>query len=101
MKPPFRASSASFYSPRNWAIRACLIVLQFLGDALLYWGTLAFVLSFWGKTAAGFTTETRFFFVGVLLLVFCFNALYAFRNWLFWDEMRAVLRSLDPTLSEE
>ena len=98
MKDSLSVAFSSFSSPRNWMIRGCLVVLQFLGDALLYWGSLAFVLSFWGRAAAGFTTETRFFFVGILLLVFCFNALYAFRNWLFWDEMRAVLRSSSVTL---
>ena len=98
MRTPFRASSTLFCSPRNWAMRGCLAVLQFLGDALLYWGSLAFVLSFWGRAAMGFTTEVCFFFSGTLLLVFYFNALYAFKNWLFWDEMRAVLRSSVVTL---
>lgn len=90
--------SSGVFSPWGLLKRLSLVALQLILDILLYWGCLAFVLSFWGKDATGFTTEVRLFFVGVLLVVFYFNALYDFRNWLFWDEMRAVLRSSVVTL---
>lgn len=85
-------ASSGVFSPWGLLKRLSLVALQLILDILLYWGCLAFVLSFWGKDATGFTTEVRLFFVGVLLVVFYFNALYDFRNWLFWDEMRAVLQ---------
>lgn len=91
-------ASSGVFSPWGLLKRLSLVALQLILDILLYWGCLAFVLSFWGKDATGFTTEVRLFFVGVLLVVFYFNALYDFRNWLFWDEMRAVLRSSVVTL---
>ncbi|MBQ9528253.1 MAG: sugar transferase [Fretibacterium sp.] len=73
--------------------RTALALAQMALDAILYLGCLALVLHLWMGGVGRFTFNVRGFLTLTMLLVFWFNSLYSFKNWLFWDEMRAVLRS--------
>ena len=76
-------------------IRTILAFSQAVIDTALYWLSFSLVITFWfsGRDPRAFTFETRAFFAGTMLVVFYFNSLYDFRNWIVWDELKAVLKS--------
>ena len=82
---------------KNYAnfIRTALIFAQAALDTFLCWLSFHAVIIFWmsGRGAAGFSFEVMAFFSGTMLAVFYFNSLYEFRNWIFWDEVKAVMKS--------
>ena len=79
---------------RNF-IRIILAFFQAVIDVSIYFMSFSLVLflwSGWEKTSA-LTFETQIFFAGTILAVFCFKSLYSFKTWLFWDELKAVIKS--------
>ena len=74
-----------------------LTALQILVDAFLYVSSFLFVAWLWYSGSKSGTGKIEFevmaFFTGTMLAVFYFNSLYDFRSWLFWDEMKAILKS--------
>ncbi len=75
--------------------RITLSIIQAIFDVSLHF--LSFSLAVWlwlgGEFHYSLTSETEIFFAGTILAVFIFNSLYNFRTWLFWDEVRAVIKS--------
>ena len=76
-------------------IKTILACSQAVIDTFLYWLSFSLVITFWlsGKEPGAFSFETRAFFTGTMLAVFYFNSLYDFRNWILWDELKAILKS--------
>lgn len=76
-------------------LKNLLAFSQLVIDALIYWFSFVLVIALWfsGRSGARFTFEIRAFFTGTMLAVFWFNSLYDFKNWIFWDELKAVLKS--------
>ena len=76
-------------------IRSILAVSQIVIDTLIYWLSFSLVIVLWFtvKAQTQFTFEIKAFFTGTMLAVFWFNSLYDFKNWVFWDELKAVLKS--------
>ena len=75
--------------------RTVLAFFQALIDALIYYLSLSIIIWLWisKNSDAGFTFELKMSFTGTMILVFYFNSLYSFKTWLFWDEIKAVLKS--------
>ena len=75
--------------------RAILAFFQLAVDTCIYWLSFSLVIALWftGRAQVQFTFEIRAFFTGTMLAVFWFNSLYDFKNWIFWDELKAVLKS--------
>ncbi|NLL37851.1 MAG: sugar transferase [Fretibacterium sp.] len=69
-----------------------LAVLQAALDIFIYSFCLTFFTYLRGSPS-GFWPERRVFLCSLIFVIFLFNSLYYFRNWMFWDEMKAVLRS--------
>jgi undecaprenyl-phosphate galactose phosphotransferase len=67
-------------------------------DLLIYSICLELILSVWAPSPAGFLPERRMFFCGVIFVCFYFHSLYEFRAWMFWDEMREVLKATGAVL---
>ena len=86
------AASFSFYTSLDIARRLSLAAGQVLLDAAVYWACLGFAASFWNIGTFDLWGERKLFFCGVLLICFFFNSLYQFKSWMFWDEMREVLK---------
>jgi undecaprenyl-phosphate galactose phosphotransferase len=63
-------------------------------DAAVYWACLGLTSYFRGMGTPDLGFERKIFFSGVILICFFFNSLYQFKSWVFWDEMREVLKSL-------
>lgn len=82
---------------RNYAdfTRTILVLAQAAIDTLLCWLSFHAVIVLWidGRNSAGFSFEIIAFFLGTMLAVFYFNSLYEFKNWIFWDEVKVVLKS--------
>ena len=76
-------------------IRGILAFTQLAIDTCIYWLSFSLVITLWftGRAQAQFTFEVKAFFTGTMLAVFWFNSLYDFKNWIFWDELKAVLKS--------
>lgn len=76
-------------------IRTLLAFTQAIIDTLLYWLSFSLIiyLYFSQKNMPGFNFEVRAFFTGTVLAVFYFNSLYDFKNWIVWDELKAILKS--------
>ena len=89
--PSLSRSNSDRPSSSHWLTRATLVLAQAALDASLYLGCLALVLHLWMGGIGRFTFNVRAFLTITMLLVFWFNSLYSFKNWLFWDEMRGVL----------
>ncbi|MDR1649596.1 MAG: hypothetical protein LBR71_04985, partial [Synergistaceae bacterium] len=87
------AAPISFYTVFGIVRRLSLMVGQAVLDAAIYWACLSLVASFWDIGTFDMWGEKKLFFCGVLLICFFFNALYQFKSWMFWDEMREVLKS--------
>lgn len=70
-------------------------VFQAVIDALIYHLSFYIVIALWlsGHAPRSLTFEVMEFFTGTMLAVFYFNSLYSFKTWMFWDEMKAVLKS--------
>jgi undecaprenyl-phosphate galactose phosphotransferase len=83
----------SFYTSLDIVRRLSLMAGQVFLDAAIYWACLNFAASFWDIGTFDLWGERRLFFCGVFLICFFFNALYQFKSWMFWDEMREVLKS--------
>ncbi|MDR2522437.1 MAG: hypothetical protein LBC93_01875, partial [Synergistaceae bacterium] len=74
--------------------RLLLIAAQVTLDMAIYWTCLESVRVFWlSAEVPPLWVEREIFFCGVFLICFCFRSLYAFRTWMFWDEMREVLKA--------
>ena len=75
--------------------RALLAFFQAVIDSAVYWLSFRLVIFLWfaGKSPSGFTFEVKAFFTGTMLAVFYFSSLYSFRNWILWDEIKAILKS--------
>ena len=71
--------------------RILLTALQIFIDIILY--VSSFLLVAWLSNKGEIEFEVMTFFTGTMLAVFYFNSLYDFRSWLFWDEMKALLKS--------
>ncbi|MDR1648806.1 MAG: hypothetical protein LBR71_00970 [Synergistaceae bacterium] len=87
------AAPIPFYTFPGIVRRLSLITGQAILDAALYWACLCLVASFWNIGMSDMWGERKLFFCGVLSICFFFNSLYQFKSWMFWDEMRAVLKS--------
>ena len=76
-------------------IRNILAFSQIVIDTFIYWLSFSLVIALWftGKARTQFTFEIQAFFTGTMLAVFWFNSLYDFKNWIFWDELKALLKS--------
>ena len=76
-------------------IRTLLAFTQAIIDIILYRLSFALIiyLYFSQKNMPDFTFEVRAFFTGTVLAVFYFNSLYDFKNWIVWDELKAILKS--------
>jgi undecaprenyl-phosphate galactose phosphotransferase len=72
--------------------------VQIALDMLIYFICLELVLKLWTSSGGGFLPERKLFFYGVIFVCFYFHALYQFRTWMFWDEMREVLRATGAVL---
>ncbi|MDR1376674.1 MAG: hypothetical protein LBJ22_04110, partial [Synergistaceae bacterium] len=83
----------SFYTSLEILRRLSLMAGQAVLDAAIYWACLNFAASFWDITTLDLWMERSLFFCGVFLICFFFNGLYQFKSWMFWDEMREVLKS--------
>lgn len=75
--------------------RTILAFAQAVIDTYLYWMSFSLVITFWlsDRDLGIFSFETIAFFTGTMLAVFYFNSLYDFRNWILWDELKAILKS--------
>ncbi len=74
--------------------RNILAFTQGVIDLIIYWLSFSLAMSLWlSGIPAVFAFEIRAFFAGTMLAVFFFNSLYSFQNWIFWDEIKAVLKS--------
>ena len=73
--------------------RLLLTAAQVTLDMAIYWTCLEAAQIFWGAKIPPLWVEREIFFCGVFLICFCFRSLYAFRTWMFWDEMREVLKA--------
>ena len=75
--------------------RIVLAIFQSAIDVLIHFQSFSLAISLWfgGKVNYGLTSEMQIFFAGTVLAVFCFNSLYNFKTWLFWDEMKALIKS--------
>ncbi len=81
---------------KNYAgfIHTLLVFVQALADVFLCWLSFHAVIVLWiDKGTAGFSFQIMAFLVGIMLAVFYFNSLYEFKNWIFWDEVKAVVKS--------
>ncbi|MDR1623031.1 MAG: hypothetical protein LBS00_11710, partial [Synergistaceae bacterium] len=87
------ATPISFYTSFDIVRRLSLMAGQAVLDVAIYWISLSFVVHFWGLRTFNLWMEREIFFCGVLLICFSFNSLYQFKSWMFWDEMREVLKS--------
>ncbi len=91
-KSPDATIHLSFADSFDFAKRLTLGAVQICLDAAIFWlclrltGSLLFPRAYLGQ-------QREIFFCGVFLVCFCFNALYSFRVWMFWDEMREVLKA--------
>lgn len=76
-------------------IKSILALSQAVIDTALYWLSFSVIITLWlsGRYAGAFNFEVRAFFTGTMLAVFYFNSLYDFRNWIVWDELKAILKS--------
>ena len=76
-------------------IRTILALSQAVIDTALYWLSFYVIITLWlsGKYPGVFNFEVRAFFTGTMLAVFYFNSLYGFKNWIVWDELKAILKS--------
>jgi undecaprenyl-phosphate galactose phosphotransferase len=83
----------SFYTFLDMVRRLSLMAGQIVVDAAIYWACLNFAASFWDIGMSDLWGERKLFFCGVFLICFFFNSLYQFKSWMFWDEMREVLKS--------
>ncbi len=87
---------AKNYSSFNSSfIKTILAFFQAVIDTGLYWFSFFILIKLWllGKHFSVFNFETGAFFTGTMLAVFYFNSLYEFRNWIIWDELKAILKS--------
>ena len=84
---------------RNF-IRIIAALLQALVDVFVYKLSFVFMIWLWldGKVPYKFNSDVRTFFIAAMLAVFYFNHLYSFKTWLFWDEIKAVVKSSFTTL---
>lgn len=75
--------------------RISLAVLQAVIDSALCWYSFYLVSDLWLAPGEpyGLTSEISAFLIGTVLAVFWFNELYDFRNWILWDELKAILKS--------
>ena len=75
--------------------RIVLAIIQSAIDILIHFQSFALAISLWFGADAdyGLTSEMKIFCAGTVLAVFYFNSLYNFKTWLFWDEMKAVIKS--------
>ena len=75
--------------------RITLSIIQAVLDISLHFVSFSIAVSLWlgVEFHYGLTSGTEIFFAGTILAVFIFNSLYNFKTWLFWDEVRAVIRS--------
>ncbi|MDR1916157.1 MAG: sugar transferase [Synergistaceae bacterium] len=78
--------------------RIAIQILQIALDVLVYCACLELVLHLWASSQSAFPLECRLFFCGVIFVCFYFHALYGFRTWMFWDEMREVLKATSAAL---
>jgi undecaprenyl-phosphate galactose phosphotransferase len=83
----------SFYTSLDIARRLSLMFAQVVLDVVIYWVCLDVVMRFQAVGPSSLWIERKLFFCGVLVICFSFNALYQFKSWMFWDEMREVLKS--------
>lgn len=76
-------------------IKTLLAFSQAVIDTGIYWFSFLILIKLWflGKHFSVFNFETGAFFTGTMLAVFYFNSLYEFRNWIIWDELKAILKS--------
>ena len=76
-------------------IRAILAFAQAVIDTYLYWTSFSLAITFWlsERDLGIFSFEAIAFLTGTMLAVFYFNSLYDFRNWILWDELKAILKS--------
>ncbi len=86
-----------FYSAQNVVKRLVLVAAQVTLDLAIFWLCLHVVLQWWAPPFV-FWSDRKLFFCGVLGACFFFNGLYGFRAWMFWDEMREVLKASLTTL---
>ena len=77
-------------------IRGVLIIFQMIFDVIIFFGSfyIASSIFFPGTGIKIFPIGMLIFFAGSIILAFYYNSLYGFRSWLFWDEIRAVFRSV-------
>jgi undecaprenyl-phosphate galactose phosphotransferase len=68
-------------------------IVQIALDVSIYFICLELVLMLWTSSHGGFLPERKLFFCGVIFVCFYFNNLYQLRTWMFWDEMREVLKA--------
>jgi undecaprenyl-phosphate galactose phosphotransferase len=74
---------------RSFVLMAAQIGL----DMAIYWACVTVTAYFQGTGSYGLGFERKIFFSGVIFICFFFNSLYRFKSWVFWDEMREVLKS--------
>jgi undecaprenyl-phosphate galactose phosphotransferase len=92
------AFGTTLYGVLEAAKSALTQVAQAALDLLVYWICLELVLKLRGASQTGFLPEHGLFFCGVIFVCFYFRALYQFRTWMFWDEMREVLKAAAAAL---
>jgi undecaprenyl-phosphate galactose phosphotransferase len=68
-------------------------IVQIALDMMVYFVCLELLLTVKTPSGAGFLPEIKLFFCGVLFVCFYFNSLYQLKTWMFWDEMRAVVKA--------
>jgi undecaprenyl-phosphate galactose phosphotransferase len=91
--PAAPVSWYTFYTSLDIIRRLGLMAGQAVLDVTAYWACLSFAASFWNIETFDLWGERKLFFCGILLICFFFNSLYQFKSWMFWDEMREVLKS--------
>ena len=87
--------AAAFSLPASFdlAKRLTLVGTQASLDVALYLACLNVVRAIWRSEFPPLLMERELFFSCVLLVCFFFHSLYSFQAWLFWDEMREVLKA--------
>ncbi|MDR1378674.1 MAG: sugar transferase [Synergistaceae bacterium] len=80
---------SAFYVAKRLTVQLTQVALDFG----VYWVCLGLVLSLWTSIPGVLQVERKLFLSGVFLVCFAFNSLYEFKSWMFWDEMRAVLKA--------
>ncbi len=72
-----------------------MALLQAAVDVTVYWLGFGLIMMWYfsGKNSFILTYGLKIFFTGTMLIVFYFNSLYSFKNWILWDEIKAVIKS--------